>query len=84
MTAQPNTIETNLWYNEGYRNGWQFAAREADYDEVAAVARAKKIPAGWDLYRAEILNCHIGDKTFVFADYEAGFARACMDYFDKI
>ena len=84
MTITPDTPKENRWYSEGYRYGWRFAACEADYDEVAAVARAQKIPAGWDLFRAQILNRHIGEKTFEFAVFEAGFTRACMDFFEKI
>ena len=72
------------WFETGYRKGYEFARFEADYDELAAVYRAGKIPASWDLYRAEILNRHMGDKGFDFHSYEAGFARACIECFEKI
>jgi hypothetical protein len=71
------------WFDAGYREGAVFARFEADYDEVAAVHRAGRIPASWDLYRAEILNRHLGDKDFDFQSYAAGFARACSDLFEQ-
>ena len=84
MTAQRDEQANDSSFERGYRKGAVFALREADYDELAAVARAKRIPANWDLFRAEILNRHLGDGTFDFKAYEAGFARACMDVFEKI
>jgi hypothetical protein len=71
-------------FEAGYRKGYEFAKFEADYDELAAVYRARGIPASWDLYRAEILNRHMGDETFDFQSYAAGFARACIEFFEKI
>ena len=72
------------WFEMGYRKGYEFARFEADYDELAAVYRAGKIPASWDLYRAEILNRHMEDNGFDFPSYAAGFARACIEFFEKI
>jgi len=72
------------WYKKGYEKGYRFARTEADYDELAAVCRAGDIPAGWDLYRAEILSRHLGDRDFDFKAYAAGFARACADFFETI
>ena len=72
------------WYKQGYRNGYTFAEKEADYDELAAVYRAGKIPPGWDIFRAEIIHAHLGNKRFDFQAYAAGFARACMEFFEKI
>ena len=72
------------WFDQGYKSGSEFARHEADYDELAAVYRARGIPANWDIYRAEILNRHMGDKSFDFHAYAAGFARACIELFEKI
>jgi hypothetical protein len=72
------------WYDEGYEKGRRFARHEADYDELAAVYRAGGIPENWDIYRAEILNQHLEDKDFDFEAYAAGFARACIEFFEKI
>ena len=72
------------WFKEGYRNGCRFAEDEADYDELAAVYRAGKIPLHWDIFRAEIIHVHLEDKSFDFQAYAAGFARACMEFFEKI
>jgi hypothetical protein len=72
------------WYRQGYEKGYRFARREADYDELAAVCRARGIPPNWDLYRAEILNQHLGKKDFDFQRYDAGFAQACIEFFNAI
>ena len=72
------------WFAAGYRAGAAFADSEADYDELAAVHRAGGIPAGWDLYRAQILNRHLGEKGFDFQSYSAGFARACSELFTRL
>jgi len=72
------------WYRRGYEKGYRFARNEADYDELAAVCRAGGIPPGWDLYRAEILNQHLGHKSFNFQVYAAGFTQACNEFFAKI
>jgi hypothetical protein len=72
------------WFDIGYREGAAFAGSEADYDELAAVHRAGGIPTGWDLYRAEILNRHLGEKSFDFQSYATGFARACSDLFKRL
>jgi hypothetical protein len=72
------------WYRRGYEKGYLFVRKEADYDELAAVCRANGIPPGWDLFRAEILNEHLGYKDFDFQDYAAGFTRACNEFFEKL
>ena len=72
------------WFDMGYKKGREFARYEADYDELAAVYRAKGIPRNWDIYRAEILNEHLGDKDFDFQAYAVGFARACIEFYKKI
>ena len=84
MKEQKNKANAETWFHRGYRKGEAFARHEADYDELAAVARAGAIPASWDLYRAETLNRHLGDASFDFQSYEAGFARACKKFFDTI
>jgi len=84
MVLQRENRMNELWFEKGYRKGYKFARFEADYDEVAAVYRAKGIPANWDLYRAEILNRYMGDKGFDFDSYSAGFAQACTEFFEKI
>ena len=72
------------WDAKGYAEGRRFAAHEADYDELAAIDRAKGIPVNWDIFRAEILNTHLKDKDFDFKSFEAGFARACVEFYEKI
>jgi hypothetical protein len=77
-------VEHKNWFDPGYKNGKAFAVDEADYDELAAIYRAGGIPTNWDLFRAEILNKHLGDKRFDFQSYAAGFAHACIEFFEKI
>ena len=72
------------WYQEGYKNGSQFARAEADYDELALIARSRGVPANWDIFRAEILNTYRGDPSFDFQAYATGFVRACMEYFESL
>lgn len=72
------------WDEIGYENGLRFARDEADYDELAAIVRAKKIPLKWDIFRAEILNRFISVPDFNFQAYEAGFVRACAAFFERI
>jgi hypothetical protein len=84
MAEQTKNEAADSWFDRGYQKGTQFAKHEADYDELAAVYRAGTIPANWDLYRAEILNRHLGDKRFNFQAYADGFARACIAFFEKI
>lgn len=72
------------WFEQGYKKGYKFARYEADYDELAAVYWAREIPINWDIYRAEILNEHLEDTSFDFQAYAAGFAQACIEYFEKI
>jgi hypothetical protein len=84
MTEPRKDEVSEIWFDRGYQKGNKFAMQEADYDELAAVYRARAIPANWDLYRAEILNRHLGDKGFDFQAYAAGFARACIAFFETI
>jgi len=72
------------WDARGYAEGRRFAASEADYDELASIYRAKGIPVYWDIFRAEILNSHLEAPAFDFQAYAAGFARACMAFFEKL
>jgi hypothetical protein len=72
------------WYKQGYQNGFRFAREEADYEELAAIARAQQIPSNWDIFRAEILNRFIATPDFDFQEYEDGFVSACMAFFEKI
>ena len=37
-----------------------------------------------DIFRAEILNAYLGVKDFDFKSFEAGFARACIEFYEKI
>ena len=71
--------EQSKWYHEGYHYGILFALEAADYYELAAISRAGGIPPNWDIFRAEILNTHLGAPSFDFQAYAAGFARACME-----
>jgi len=48
---QSDQIYNKKWYDEGYEKGCLFARHEADYDELAAVYRAREIPTNWDIYR---------------------------------
>lgn len=82
--AQESREDYKVWFEQGYKNGYKFASDEADYDELAAVYRARGIPTNWDIYRAEILNKHLGDKGFDFQAYSDGFARACIEFFEKL
>ena len=84
MVAQQDKNKHKNWFEHGYRKGYEFARNEADYDELAAVYRAKGIPTNWDIYRAEILNEHLEDTSFDFQTYAAGFAKACIEFFEKI
>jgi len=72
------------WFYEGYRKGREFALEEADYDELAAIYRAKGIPKNWDIFRAEIKNAYLNNPDFDFKAYAAGFAKACIEFFEKI
>jgi hypothetical protein len=76
--------EQKKWYEAGYAHGLRFAWEEADYDELAAVARAGGIPRHWDIFRAEIINQHMGKPSFDFQAYAQGFGRACIKIFEKI
>ena len=84
MAAQQDKKNHKNWFKHGYRKGYKFARNEADYDELAAVYRARGIPPNWDIYRAEILNEHLEDTSFNFQAYAAGFAQACIEFFEKI
>lgn len=80
----PPPLQGHPSFEEGYRDGVRFAREEADYDELAAVYRANGIPLMWDLFRAQILNRHLGDRRFDFRSYAAGFARACIEIYIRI
>ena len=81
--TQNNACDKN-WFAKGYEKGRLFAGQDADYDELAAIYRHKGIPANWDIFRAEIINTYMGDKSFDFESYAAGFSQACMEFFEKI
>jgi len=82
--ARPENEKAGRYYDEGYEQGRRFALDEADYEELAAIHRTGGIPVYWDIFRAEILNDHLEDREFDFQAYAAGFARACIEIFDKI
>lgn len=84
MTARHPSSPPDTWFDQGYRDGTTFAREEADYDELAAIHRAGQIPAGWDIFRARILQRHLGRRGFHFAAYSAGFARACSEFYEAI
>jgi hypothetical protein len=84
MTELPDSAYNEKWFEKGYQEGRQFAQYEAEYDELASIYRSKGIPVNWDIFRAETLNRYLGDKTFDFASYAAGFAKACVEFFEKI
>lgn len=84
MTVHKDKEAKESWFDQGYKKGLKFAGHEADYDELAAIYRARNIPANWDIYRAEILNQHMGNKDFDFQAYADGFTRACVEFFEKI
>jgi len=84
VDASEQNDAARRWFEEGFQRGGDFASHEADYDELAAIYRAKGIPANWDIFRAEILNTYLGEKGFDFKSFEAGFTRACMAFFEKI
>ena len=84
MMVPGDVAGTKNWFDHGYKKGYQFARNEADYDELAAIYRSKGIPASWDIYRAEILNTYLGDNSFDFQEYTTGFAKACIEYFEKV
>lgn len=81
--ADPGS-EPAEWFHIGHADGSRFARQEADYEELAAVVRAGGIPWNWDIFRAEILNRFMGNASFDFKTYDAGFYRACMEFFEKI
>ena len=84
MIEELDAAYDEKWFGKGYEKGRQFAQYEADYDELAAVYRAKGIPKFWDIFRAEILSEHLGEKEFDFNSYAAGFTKACVEFFEKI
>jgi hypothetical protein len=84
MTEEMDAAYDEKWFGKGYQKGSQFAQHEADYDELAAIYRAKGIPTFWDIFRAQILHEHLGERDFDFDSYTAGFARACIEFFEKI
>ncbi|MFP3869339.1 MAG: hypothetical protein ACLFVT_00470 [Syntrophobacteria bacterium] len=84
MMEQQTGKYNEKWFAAGYEKGYDFARCEADYDELAAIYRAKGIPTFWDIFRAEVLNRYLGVKGFDFESYAAGFAQACIEFFEKI
>ena len=84
MTGESDAAYDEKWFGQGYEKGRQFAQNEADYDELAAIYRANGIPKFWDIFRAEILHRHLGEEGFDFDSYTAGFAQACIEFFEKI
>lgn len=84
MTEQQGGRYDEKWFAAGYEKGCDFARFEADYDELAAIYRAQGIPKFWDIFRAEVLNKHLGVKGFDFESYAAGFAQACIEFYEKI
>ena len=84
MVGKKGQDSDKNWFDRGYEKGYRFAQHEADYDELAAIYRTKGIPANWDIYRAEIINTYLGDKSFDFQAYEAGFVKACIEFFEKL
>lgn len=75
--------DTN-WFLQGRQEGLRFAREDAEFRDLAAIHRAGGIPAGWDLFRAELLNQHLGEKGFDFQQYTAGFVKACLEFYDQI
>jgi len=71
-------------YHQGYQDGLRFVQEEADYDELAAIARTNTIPPGWDIFRAEICNRYLGQNWFDFSAYALGFGRACRKIFNLL
>lgn len=84
MKNGKTATEPTEWFRSGYADGYRFAREEGDYEELAAIVRAHGVPGNWDIFRAEILNKFLGDSSFDFQTYEAGFSRACMEFFEKI
>lgn len=83
LNKKPEEID-DKWYQEGYEKGLKFAYEEAEYEDIAAIARARGIPVKWDLFRAEILNQYLKTPGFNFKSYAAGFSRACIELYEKI
>lgn len=84
MTVEKEKQADEDWFERGYKNGYEFSRYEADYDELAAIFRAKGIPANWDIFRAEIMNKHLKYKAFDFQAYASGFSKACIEFFESI
>lgn len=82
--VQPNKTQYKKWYQQGYVYGLEFAQKEADYEELAAITRAKEIPVNWDIFRAEILNRYLDNPLFEFQAYSDGCSQACMEFFRAI
>lgn len=80
----PDQSGPDKWDVQGYRDGYRFAAEEADYDDLAAIHRAGGIPVNWDIFRAEILNTYLGSPSFDFHAYSSGFARGCIQFFERV
>lgn len=74
----------SIWFSKGYENGCRFAGEEADFEDLAAIHRAGGIPISWDIFRAELRQRHLGQKGFNFQEFTAGFAKACLEFYDQI
>ncbi len=86
ITEEPdqNPGAAENWFDVGYAAGCRFADEEAEYDDLAAIFRAKNIPPQWDIFRAEILNQYLDNPRFDFKAYAAGFTKACVEFYENI
>lgn len=82
--CQTDESSVSIWFSKGYENGCRFAREEADFEDLAAIHRAGGIPISWDIFRAELLQEHLEEKGFNFQEFAAGFAKACLEFFDQI
>ncbi|MCF8089349.1 MAG: hypothetical protein K9L23_14990 [Desulfotignum sp.] len=82
-TRKKNQLN-QTWYDAGYAHGITFVHQEATYEDLAAIAREKAIPAHWDIFRAEVLNRFLTDPTFDFPAYSKGFGQACEQIFNSL
>jgi len=82
--SQADPGPKTIWFLKGYQEGCQFAREEADFADLAAIRRAGRIPTSWDLFLAELMQKHFEEKGFDFQQYVAGFAKACIEFFDAI
>ena len=82
--AQINKVQNKKWYKQGYADGLEFVRNEAEYEDLAAIARAKGIPVNWDIFRAEIVNKYLNNPLFDFQAYSEGFSQVCIKFFESI